>query len=343
MTEAAVLPSTERVCVIIAAYNASATIAAAIQSALIEPEVAEVVVVDDASGDDTADVARAADDGTGRLQVIRLEQNGGPSRARNAAIKASTAPWLAILDADDTLLPGRFARLFAQTGWELAADNIVLVPAERQVEAGALPIPDFAPEPRQMPLCEFIEGNVTSGKMHRNETGLLKPVISRAFLEQAGLAYEDHIRLGEDFILYTRLMARGARFITIRSCGYRAIQRRDSLSVRHRTADLGNLAEASRAILAEEKLDPAARAALIRQERLTRGKYRLRAFLDLKAQGGMAKALRYALQSPGQFYQIARGVAHDKWQALKLRLGASTTPVHAAPPVMRFLMEGQPR
>ncbi|RUU00788.1 glycosyltransferase, partial [Mesorhizobium sp. M7A.T.Ca.TU.009.02.1.1] len=39
------------VCVIIAAKNAAATIAVAIASALREPEVAEVVVVDDASTD----------------------------------------------------------------------------------------------------------------------------------------------------------------------------------------------------------------------------------------------------------------------------------------------------
>ncbi|RUY70024.1 glycosyltransferase, partial [Mesorhizobium sp. M7A.F.Ca.CA.001.13.1.1] len=59
------------VCVIIAAKNAAATIAVAIASALREPEVAEVVVVDDASTDDTAGVARSADDGSGRLSVMR--------------------------------------------------------------------------------------------------------------------------------------------------------------------------------------------------------------------------------------------------------------------------------
>ena len=60
-----------RVCVIIAARNAARTIPAAIASALREPEAAEVVVVDDASTDDTAEVARAADDGSGRLKVMR--------------------------------------------------------------------------------------------------------------------------------------------------------------------------------------------------------------------------------------------------------------------------------
>ncbi|TIR69420.1 MAG: glycosyltransferase, partial [Mesorhizobium sp.] len=48
--------TTPRVCVIIAARNAARTIPVAIASALREPEVAEVVVVDDASTDDTQNV-----------------------------------------------------------------------------------------------------------------------------------------------------------------------------------------------------------------------------------------------------------------------------------------------
>ncbi|RWE75148.1 MAG: glycosyltransferase, partial [Mesorhizobium sp.] len=82
------------VCVIIAARNAARTIPVAIASALRETEVAEVVVVDDASTDNTRDVALAADDGSGRLAVIRLDVNRGPSSARNIAIQASRSPFI---------------------------------------------------------------------------------------------------------------------------------------------------------------------------------------------------------------------------------------------------------
>src|SRR5688572_15861806 len=102
-----------QVCVIIAARNAARTIPAAIASALREPEVAEVVVVDDASTDDTAKVAQAVDDGSGRLCVIRFDVNQGPSFARNAAIARSKSPFISILDADDFFLTGRFGELFA--------------------------------------------------------------------------------------------------------------------------------------------------------------------------------------------------------------------------------------
>ena len=73
----------ESICVCIAAYNAESTIARAISSALGEPNVSEVIVVDDASTDLTAARARQCDDGTGRLSVIVREMNGGPAAARN--------------------------------------------------------------------------------------------------------------------------------------------------------------------------------------------------------------------------------------------------------------------
>ena len=96
------------ICVIIAAKDAAATIQRAIRSALREPQVAEVVVVDDGSTDGTAQKSREADDGSGRLKVHRLDRNRGPAFARNHAISNSAAPLIAILDADDFFLKGRF-------------------------------------------------------------------------------------------------------------------------------------------------------------------------------------------------------------------------------------------
>ena len=110
-------------CVVIAARNASQTIARAVRSALGEPQVAEVIVVDDASADDTAEAALAADDGSGRLRLIVLEHNVGPAAARNRAIERASAPLIAVLDADDFLLRGRFEQLLGRDDWDFVADN----------------------------------------------------------------------------------------------------------------------------------------------------------------------------------------------------------------------------
>jgi succinoglycan biosynthesis protein ExoU len=70
------------VAVVIAAHEAGKFIGRAVRSALAEPEVAEVFVVDDASTDDTVAATHAADDGSGRLVVLQQPANLGPGAAR---------------------------------------------------------------------------------------------------------------------------------------------------------------------------------------------------------------------------------------------------------------------
>lgn len=327
--------TTPRVCVIIAARNAARTIPVAIASALREPEVAEVVVVDDASTDDTQNVARGADDGSGRLSVMRLDVNRGPSFARNAAIKASASPFISILDADDFFLEGRFRRLFASADWDFAADNIMLIRDDAAADPTKVAAPSFAPEPQFLDFERFVDGNISRRRVLRGELGFLKPVISRAFLDRHGLSYDENLRLGEDYELYARAVACGARFKIIKSCGYGAIVRADSLSGRHRTQDLKRLADADLALLALGNLPEASKAALRRHERHVRDKYRLRNFLDVKAERGLASAAAYAFASQSNLIPIVRGVAADKLDALFRRTGIAAK--QQVPP-MRFLM-----
>ena len=327
--------TTPGVCVIIAARNAARTIKGAIASALREAEVAEVVVVDDASTDDTQGVARAADDGSGRLAIIRLDVNRGPSFARNAAIKASVSPYISILDADDFFLEGRFRRLFAAVDWDFAADNIMLIRDDAAADPVGLSAPSFAADPEFLDFERFVDGNISRRRVLRGELGFLKPVISRAFLERHGLSYDENMRLGEDYELYARAVACGARFKVIKSCGYGAIVRADSLSGRHSTQDLKRLADADLALLAIRALPEGSKAALRRHERHVRDKYRLRNFLDVKAERGLASAAAYAFASQSNLVPIVRGVATDKLDALFRRTGiVRKQPV----PPMRFLM-----
>ena len=131
--------STPDVCVIIAAKNAADTIARAIRSALRETRVAEVIVVDDGSSDATADVSSQTDDGTGRLKILMLAANKGPAFARNHAIANSLAPLIAILDADDFFLKGRFDSLIEGDDWDFVADNIVFVDARNSSASSHVP------------------------------------------------------------------------------------------------------------------------------------------------------------------------------------------------------------
>jgi glycosyltransferase involved in cell wall biosynthesis len=96
------------VAAIVPLYNNRETIVEAIDSVLAQTRPAEeIVVVDDGSTDGSADVVghRFGD----RVRLIR-QANGGPSSARNTAIRASHADLIALLDADDRWLPARLEK-----------------------------------------------------------------------------------------------------------------------------------------------------------------------------------------------------------------------------------------
>jgi glycosyltransferase involved in cell wall biosynthesis len=75
----------------------------AVQSALAaSAEVPlEIIVIDDASTDDTWDVARSL--ASANVRPIRLETNGGQSAARNRGIEEARGTYLKFLDSDDLL------------------------------------------------------------------------------------------------------------------------------------------------------------------------------------------------------------------------------------------------
>ena len=88
-----------RVSVIIAAHDAERDVGRALESVAAQSYADwEVVVVDDASRDDTAEVARSFGPA---VQVKRLERNVGPAEARNLAVELAGGELVAILDADD--------------------------------------------------------------------------------------------------------------------------------------------------------------------------------------------------------------------------------------------------
>ena len=92
-----------RVSVIIPAYNSAETIEATIASVVAQTFTDwEIVVGDDASTDDSAARASAADP---RVTVVSGERNGGPAAGRNLAVGVAQGELLAFLDADDRWLP----------------------------------------------------------------------------------------------------------------------------------------------------------------------------------------------------------------------------------------------
>ncbi len=271
-------PMRRQVTVVIAAWRAANTIKRAVASALAQPETAEVVVVDDASNDDGATLAaaRAADDGTGRLTVLALDVNSGPSRARNAAIRASKAPWITILDSDDFFEPNRLGPMMAlaDKGYDLIADDLMQTPESQPGSAGRmLWFEQRDAAPIDVDLSFFVGNNIIRSSRMRRELGFLKPMIRRAFLERHGISYDESMRLGEDYDLYARSLSFGAKMRLIPWTGYVSVMRGNSLSLNHKRADLAALEAADSRLLASGRVNQT-EAKLVKRHRFST-RYRL--------------------------------------------------------------------
>jgi len=97
-------PDRPLISVLIGAYNAAPYLAEAIESVLTQSyRPFELIVVDDGSTDETAEIARSFGD---RLRCARQE-NAGDGAARNAAVRLARGELFAFMDSDDRSTPDR--------------------------------------------------------------------------------------------------------------------------------------------------------------------------------------------------------------------------------------------
>ena len=101
-----------RISILMPTWNAATSVGRALDSVLAERTIPlELVVVDDASTDGTADLVAAVAERDPRVVLVRLPANGGVSNARNRGLATVRGEWLGFLDADDLLLPGALESL----------------------------------------------------------------------------------------------------------------------------------------------------------------------------------------------------------------------------------------
>jgi len=201
----------------------------------------KVIVVDDASHDDSAQKARNVAPGDPRLVVCVQERNYGPSAARNHAMERVQTKWVAILDADDRMHPDRLRRLIETAEAEnldFIADDLIRVDAVVEPKRGTRLWSDTPIGIMPLTLSSFVRENIISRTGNRRELGYLKPVMRTDFLRANRLAYNEDMRLAEDFDLYARALKAGARFSLVDPCGYFSVDYPNSLSREYAAADL---------------------------------------------------------------------------------------------------------
>ena len=100
---------TNSISVVIPTFDCGAYVEQAVESVRIQAiegvTVHEIVIVDDGSTDDTAEVLERL---SGDITAVR-QDNAGPSAARNTGIAEASGDYLCLLDADDALAPGALA------------------------------------------------------------------------------------------------------------------------------------------------------------------------------------------------------------------------------------------
>jgi glycosyltransferase involved in cell wall biosynthesis len=179
--------------VILPVRNGAPFIEQAITSALREPEVSEIIVIDDGSNDDSAARARRFER-SGRVSVrVVSGPPRGPGAARNAGVRLASHPFLAFLDADDVWLESK-------SRWQLAS----LVPPLRAYSICAFehflqPGSTLSPAVRAEWLVRKQCAPIPSSLVLRHE----------AFVDIGG--FDETLATAEDVEWFTRAARRGYR------------------------------------------------------------------------------------------------------------------------------------
>jgi glycosyltransferase involved in cell wall biosynthesis len=120
------MPDFAPVSVVVPCYRCADTIERALLSVFTQSwKPAEVILVDDFSGDDTLAKLYALRDDypSGWVNVFALKENCGPGSARNKGWENSSQPYIAFLDSDDSWHP---KKIEIQLGWMLRRPDVAL-------------------------------------------------------------------------------------------------------------------------------------------------------------------------------------------------------------------------
>lgn len=101
-----------KVSVIIPVYNAASFVRKAVESALIQEETTEVLLIEDCSTDTSLNICKELEHEFEKVILLRHSdgKNHGAGASRNLGIERSSCEFVAFLDADDYYLPGRFTK-----------------------------------------------------------------------------------------------------------------------------------------------------------------------------------------------------------------------------------------
>lgn len=274
------------VSVCIASYNCQDHIEAALDSALAQTLAdIEVIVVDDASSDNSVALVAAVAARDPRVRLDVLSENRGPGGARNRGIELARGAWFAVLDSDDLMHPDRLQRLVTLASAEAVdaiADDLLLFSGDGLATGKPFLIGRRAQGATWITPADYFEE--TRMFDSRANLGFLKPLISTAFLQRTGVRYDPSLRIGEDDDLIVRLLREGMRYRLSPDPTYYYRKHENSISHRIGTGHLDRMIERAEQMVSEWADAPAATTGALAR--------RAASFLDAKAFAQMIDALK---------------------------------------------------
>ena len=193
--------------VIIPTYNRANLIPRAIASVQEQSyQNWEIIVVDDASSDDTERVIQHIN--SDRLKYIRHQTNLGGSAARNTGIKHARGQYIAFLDSDDVWLPDKLKHQLAAVDEQDRQDNLVCY-SQFQKSFQVFYQRSILPQKGKQENETVANYFWLSGGEMLTSTLLISRTLAAATLFKPGLAKHQDL----DFML--RLEQQGAKFIFV--------------------------------------------------------------------------------------------------------------------------------
>lgn len=200
------IPAMAPVSVVMPCYRCAATVERAVASVAAQTlRPAEMILVDDCSGDGTLDLLRALQARHGEwIRVVALPANAGAASARNAGWNVAAQPLIAFLDADDAWHP---QKIEIQYGYMQQHPDVALsAHLCRQ-------LPQTATGPLAWPVTLAGEQDLTwTGLLLRHHFVTPSVMLRR----EIGLRFAEGMRHMEDHRLWLEIIAAPLRTVKLR-------------------------------------------------------------------------------------------------------------------------------
>lgn len=179
--------------VIIPVYNAERFLQRAVESVLRQPQVTELILVEDGSNDESLRICKEQQSLSNKIKVFYHagHANKGVSASRNVGIRQAQNDFVAFLDADDYYLPNRFTAAVSLLDQDKSIDGVYEMTGKFD-DAGKI-VPYAIIEPvNHLQLFENLQPIGSKVWFHINSLTVKKSV----FL-QAGL-FNESLKTSED-------------------------------------------------------------------------------------------------------------------------------------------------